>query len=276
METQHHMGHLTSGQILRNSLLKLLFEGLGTMFLTLAFNISIKSGFAAQQATLLLTLWVMTIFGLKISGAHYNPAISLAFMLKKDVGSFPRILALAYIGAQIAGAFVGAMVSWFLLVPNVGLEASGNIVPMPHYLEDGKLINYSGSTFASIISEPLGAFFVAFFYLTQTEEKTTFSKEKAINCFIIAAAYVGARGMLSGTENTISGQVLNPAIALGTSLVQLIDKRPDGFTYSWIYVLLPLGGAILAVIFQEFVNKKTQEIMQDGGEDDDNDTLLDK
>ena len=42
-------------------------------------------------------MWVLTIFGLKISGAHYNPAISVAFMLRKDVGSFPRILAVAYI-----------------------------------------------------------------------------------------------------------------------------------------------------------------------------------
>ena len=44
MET-HHMGHLTGAQILRNSLLKLLFEGMGTMFFTMAFDISQKLGF---------------------------------------------------------------------------------------------------------------------------------------------------------------------------------------------------------------------------------------
>ena len=77
----------------------------------------------------------------------------------------------------------------------------------------------SASVFACILAEPIGAFFVAFFYLTQTEEKSTFSKEKAINCFIIASAYVGARSMFAGTTNTYSGQVLNPAIALGTSIV---------------------------------------------------------
>jgi len=37
------------------------------------------------------------IFGYRISGAHYNPAISLAFMLRKDIGHFPRPLGLAYI-----------------------------------------------------------------------------------------------------------------------------------------------------------------------------------
>ena len=58
----------------------------------------------------------MTVFGLKISGAHYNPINSLAYMLRKDVGNFPRILGLAYILAQVIGAFVGALLSWFLLV----------------------------------------------------------------------------------------------------------------------------------------------------------------
>jgi glycerol uptake facilitator-like aquaporin len=115
MET-HHMGHLTGAQILRNSLMKLLFEGMGTMFLTMTFNISQKQGFGGNQVALLLVLWVLTIFGLKISGAHYNPAVSLAFMLRKDVGKFPRILGFAYIGVQIAGAFLGALISWFLLV----------------------------------------------------------------------------------------------------------------------------------------------------------------
>jgi glycerol uptake facilitator-like aquaporin len=80
---------------------------LGTAFLTISFNCTLykypSSGhsftpnFSMNQTALLLTLWVLTIFGLKISGAHYNPAISFAFMLRKDVGNFPRPLAIAYI-----------------------------------------------------------------------------------------------------------------------------------------------------------------------------------
>ena len=93
------MSHLTSGQILRNSIYKIIFEGMGTMFLTMAFNITVKYGFSGQQVALLLTLWVLTIFGLQISGGHYNPAVSLAYMLRKDVGRFPRVLGLAYMGA---------------------------------------------------------------------------------------------------------------------------------------------------------------------------------
>ncbi len=42
-------------------------------------------------------------------------------MLRKDVGSFPRILGVAYAIMQILGAFVGAMISWFLLFDCKGL-----------------------------------------------------------------------------------------------------------------------------------------------------------
>ena len=54
----------------------------------------------------------MIIFGYRISGAHYNPAISLAFMFRKDIGHFPRPLGIAYILFQFAGGVLGALISW--------------------------------------------------------------------------------------------------------------------------------------------------------------------
>lgn len=112
---------MTGGEIIRNSIYKILFEGIGTMFLTIAFNCSQKISFSYNQTAMLLVLWVLTIFGMRISGAHYNPCISVAYMLKKDVGSFPRILGVAYSVMQILGAFAGAMISWFLVNGYTGL-----------------------------------------------------------------------------------------------------------------------------------------------------------
>ena len=128
---------------------------------------------------------------------------------------------------------------------------------------------------SAIIQESLGAFFVVFFYLTQTESKTVFSKEPAINCFIIASAYVGGRSMMNGYVTTLSGAVLNPAIAIGISFMQLFGNGVDGFKYVWIYGLLPFAGAVAAVIFHELVFKKTQEVLHEE-EEDDPDTLLEK
>jgi len=256
---------------------------------------------------MLLVIWVLTIFGWKISGAHYNPCISVAYMLRKDVGSFPRILGVAYAVMQILGAFVGAMISWFLLSDYYGLidsskrelpssispsaikyyslSNSGNIYPgctwsVTSTNDVTKMstfeCSYSGFVFGAIIAETIGAFFVAFFYLSQTETQTYFSKEKAINCFIIASSYVGCRAMLNGKTVTQSGAVLNPAIAIGTNFAMLFDKDGTMFQYVWIYALFPLAGSILAVIFHEFVFKKTQEVLHDDEGSDENDQLIEK
>ena len=164
---------------------------------------------------LLLGLWVLIIFGLKISGAHYNPAISLAFMFRKDVGRFPRPLGIAYIIFQIIGGFLGALLAWFFTSSKFG----------------GVVILNNGATFIAqgIITEILGTYLVAFFYLMQTDPKTTFSKEKAITCFIIASSYIAARSMMASSHITLSGACLNPAIGIGTSLTQLMATGIDGF-----------------------------------------------
>lgn len=108
--------------------------------------------FSKNQTALLLCLWVLTIFGWKISGAHYNPAISLAFMLRKDVGHFPRPLGIAFIIFQFLGGFLGALMSWFLRTDS---DTSGNIT-----LVDTSFFFYA------MVAETLGSFLVVFFYLT--------------------------------------------------------------------------------------------------------------
>ena len=153
----------------------------------MAFNCSQKVGsFTYNQTALLLTLWVVTIFGQRISGAHYNPALSIAHMLRKDVGSFPRLLAFAYVLAQILGGFLGAVVSWFLIGSFYGLKEdpftgivapitfnklsdSGNIYPNCEYELDASnktLFNCSPFWFAAIWTELIGSFFLSFFFLT--------------------------------------------------------------------------------------------------------------
>jgi len=118
-------------------------------------------------------------------------------MLRKDVGNFPRLLAVAYAVAQILGAIAGALVSWFLLGNFIGMKQdpyftaikdvtpvgfgknsdSGNIYPNCDYKYVGekgegaaKLFEYSCSTagyvFAAMVAEVVGSFFFSFFFLT--------------------------------------------------------------------------------------------------------------
>ena len=97
---------MTCGQMLKFSLSKLVYEFFGTMILTMLF-------IGGNQSVILSGLWIMTIFCWKISGSHFNPAISLAYIFRKDKGGLPRGLALSYALAQFLGALAGAFLMFF-------------------------------------------------------------------------------------------------------------------------------------------------------------------
>ena len=89
-------------QVLKFSLSKLIMEFLGTMFFMLFFQ--------TGSSTLLLGLWILNIFFWKISGSHFNPAVTFAYIFRKDDNKMPWSLALAYIVAQCLGAYCGALI----------------------------------------------------------------------------------------------------------------------------------------------------------------------
>lgn len=103
---------MTCGQMMKFSLSKLVVELFGTFMLTLFF-------YAESQFTLLAGLWILIIFGWRISGSHYNPAITFAYMFRKDNKQFPKSLGLAYIGMQILGAYLASLLLLFLTLNNV-------------------------------------------------------------------------------------------------------------------------------------------------------------
>ena len=118
----------------KESLLILLFEFIGTMLLTSLFNSCIQT---LDMTGLLMGFFILLIFGARISGSHFNPAITLAFMLRRDTGRFSRLLGLLYIAAQYSGALIGAIISYNLFEANhrqplsVNKEAAslGNLDP---------------------------------------------------------------------------------------------------------------------------------------------------
>lgn len=120
-------------------------------------------------------------------------------------------------------------------------------------------------------SEAIGAFFVTFLYLTQTEEKTKLSSDPAITTLIIASAYMAAMLMVSGPDNYISP--LNPAVALGVMFQQFYHSDASAFVRVYVYLPFPVAGALLAVLFHEFVYKKVTETIQESEEAD---QVLDK
>ena len=109
---------------------------------------------------LLLGMFVTIMFSARISGSHFNPCITLGYMIGNvKIGKFDRILGFLYIAAQFAGAFLGCGFAKIF---------SGNEADIKLEIDSGDIIQ-------TIILEIMGSFFLVFMYLTSTEEKTKFT-----------------------------------------------------------------------------------------------------
>ncbi len=201
---------------------KLWAEFFGTFALvfcgTGAVVINDVSGGSITHAGIALTfgLVIMALiysFG-EVSGAHFNPAVTIAFAVARR---FERRLVLPYIGAQIAGALVASLVLRFLFShPTLGLTK-------PH-----------GSIEQSLVLETILTWFLMLVILSVS----TGAREKGITAGIVIGGVIGLEAMFAGP---ICGASMNPARSIAPALVSL------QLSNLWIYIVGPIAGALLAV-----------------------------
>lgn len=98
-----------------------------------------------------MCFYILLVLGAKISGSHYNPAVTLAFMFRKDTGRFSRPLGIAYIITQFLGAFCGSLTAWLLEGTTDNIKLLG---------DESKYIP------SAIVTETVGTMFLTFMYLT--------------------------------------------------------------------------------------------------------------
>ena len=204
---------------------RLFSELFGTFFLVLvaagggmmsqAFPNTI-SRTAAVVAPGLMVMAIILFMG-KVSGAHLNPAVSLAFALR---GDFPWRRVPGYIVVQLAGA---ALAAWFLqAVINVSATFGSNYPASGYSSWDAFFME--GVLTLGLVSVILG------------------TASGAQNVGVIGALGVGAYIALAGLWGSpISGASMNPARTFGP------DAIGANFTDYWVYVAGPLVGALLAV-----------------------------
>ena len=204
---------------------RLFSELLGTFFLVLvaagggmmgqAFPDTI-SRTAAVVAPGLMVMAIILFMG-KVSGAHLNPAVSLAFALR---GDFPWRRVPGYIVVQLVGAVLAAL--FLHAVINVSATYGSNYPAASFSASDAFLME--AVLTLGLVSVILG----------------TASGAQSIGVF--GAIGVGAYIALAGLWGSpISGASMNPARTFGPDLVG------SDFTDYWVYVAGPLAGALLAV-----------------------------
>ncbi len=198
------------------------FCGTGAIIIDGLTNGSITHAGVAITFGLIVMTMIYT-FGSN-SGAHFNPAVSIAFAL---ANRFPYRSLLPYIISQCAGA-IAASVLLRILFPNDILL--GATLP-------------AGSAMQSFILE----LFLSFLLMLVILHAACGSKEKGLFSGIVIGGVVGLEAMFAGP---VCGASMNPARSLGPAIL-------SGHTeFLWLYLLAPLTGMALAVPLFKFMKEE--------------------
>ncbi len=170
----------------------------------------------------LIVMSMIYAFG-DISGAHINPAVTLAFLF---AGSFPKSKVIPYLIAQLIGALAASYTLAFLFPEHQGL---GSTLP-------------AGSELQSFVLEFILTFFLMFVILAVS----TGSKEMGA----IAGAAIGAVVLLEALfAGPICGASMNPFRSLAPAIASA------NFQSIWIYLTAPTFGALTAVLSHKYLKK---------------------
>lgn len=204
---------------------KLVTEFIGTFFLVLTIGLTVVAESPLAPLAIGSVLMVMVYMGGHISGAHYNPAVSLAVLMRgrmeaKEFGP--------YVAVQLLGAFLAAWLVYMVMGDTL------NVAPA-----------LSTSLPMFLLLEVLFTFALALVILNVATAKATEGNSYyglAIGFTVLAGAFaVGG----------ITGGAFNPAVAIGPIVADVVFGDSSSLANLWVYMLATFaGGALAAVVFK--------------------------
>jgi aquaporin Z len=210
-----------------NTLRSWIAEFIGTFFLVLTIGCTVIPGATGVIAPLAIgaALMVMVYAVGHISGAHLNPAVTLAICIR---GRCEGKQLIPYWIAQLIACLAASLVAVFL-VGKSGTPMEIKNVPV------------------AFVAEFLFTFALTFVILNSATSKDTAGNSfygLAIGMTVMAGAFaVGG----------ISGGAFNPAVALGLAVMKLVN-----FADIWIHVVAELAAGIAAALTFKFLNPTDQ------------------
>ncbi len=231
---------------------KFLFEFIGTAVLILlgdgvvASTVLKKSkGYNGGWIVITIAWGLAVMCGVFIAGpytgAHLNPAVSIGLAL---AGVFPWTLVPTYIIAQLLGGFVGALLVYLFYKDHYDATDDadaklGTFCTMPAIMNRPR----------NFLCELIGTFLLVFVILVLAiDGNTPEIGMGSLGAFPVTFLIVAIGMSLGGT----TGYAINPARDLSPRLAHFLlpikDKRDSGWQYSWVPVLGPITGAIIAAL----------------------------
>ena len=202
---------------------KYIAEFIGTFFLVLTIGCTVIPGAPGVIPPLAIgaVLMVMVYAAGHLSGAHFNPAVTLAVWIRgrcdtKDV--------LPYWGAQVLAGIIAALAAVFL-VGKSGTPIEIKSLP------------------AAFVAEFLFTFALAYVVLNTATAKGTAGNSfygLAIGMTVMAGAFA---------VGSIGGGAFNPAVAIGAAVMKLVS-----FSQIWVHIVAELGGGLVAGLVFKFLN----------------------
>ena len=235
----------------------MLAELIGTMFLILlgdgvVANVVLTKTKGQNSGWIVITVgWgvavAMAVYAVgRISGAHLNPAVTLALA---TIGSFPWADVPGYLAAQMIGAILGAVLVWLMYLPHWRVtEDQGLKLAV---FATGPAIR---NTTANVIGEFIGTAVLIFGILAIAANAQTLSKpgdvdlsfvfSRGLQPLLVGVLVLGIGLSLGGP----TGYAINPARDLGPRIAHAIlpipGKGSSDWEYSWIPVIAPILGGI--------------------------------
>jgi aquaporin Z len=199
---------------------KYLVELIGTFFLVFTVGASVYSGTTFAPLAIGASLMVMIYAGGHISGGHYNPAVTIAALVR---GRIPFGEAIGYWVAQLVGGVLAALVARGVITHHVTATTF-----------------HGHALMAAFVVEALFTFALAYVVLNVAT-----SKDHPDNSFYgLAIGFTVAAGAFA--VGGISGGVFNPAVALGGIVMGLFA----GSTL-WVFWLAQVvAGVVAGLVFR--------------------------
>lgn len=210
-------------------------------------GVVLKKSKAENSGWIVITLaWglgvTFAIFAVgSFSGAHINPAVTLAMALHNEL---PWAEVPIYVSGQLAGGIIGGCLVWLHYLPHWKLTEN----------QQAKLATFATipairSSWSNLLSEVLGTFVLILGLLFIGANDFT----EGLNPVIVGLLIVAIGLSLGGT----TGYAINPARDLGPRIAHAIlpihGKGKSDWGYSWIPVVGPLiGGGFGAVFYEAF------------------------